>query len=160
MLDNVVEINGLPLGKQRDEIARKRRHGMGFLGLGSTLTMMGMKYGEDDSLEFTEKVAREMAWPDGKKGWNCRGKRACTHHGRAFEVTGDMLRRRPEMQADGYVVGDMVTGKVLLAKYSRYMQQGCRIRTGRGQRAGRGRIAFYAPYLDCTHRNDFPVPGQ
>jgi len=28
MLDNVVEINGLPLGKQRDEIKSKRRHGM------------------------------------------------------------------------------------------------------------------------------------
>ena len=35
MLDNVVEINGLPLQRQRDEILRKRRHGMGFLGLGS-----------------------------------------------------------------------------------------------------------------------------
>ena len=36
MLDNVVEVNGLPLAKQREEILRKRRHGMGFLGLGST----------------------------------------------------------------------------------------------------------------------------
>ena len=36
MLDNVVEVNGLPLGPQRDEIMRKRRHGMGYLGLGST----------------------------------------------------------------------------------------------------------------------------
>ena len=36
MLDNVVEINGLPLPQQRDEIMRKRRHGMGFLGLGSS----------------------------------------------------------------------------------------------------------------------------
>src|SRR5438270_1086305 len=34
MLDNVVEINGLPLPQQREEINRKRRHGMGFLGLG------------------------------------------------------------------------------------------------------------------------------
>ncbi|HEY6452632.1 MAG TPA: LAGLIDADG family homing endonuclease, partial [Steroidobacteraceae bacterium] len=33
MLDNVVEINGLPLSYQREEIQRKRRHGMGFLGL-------------------------------------------------------------------------------------------------------------------------------
>src|SRR6476619_304277 len=38
MLDNVVEVNGLPLQQQRDEIMRKRRHGMGFLGLGSTVT--------------------------------------------------------------------------------------------------------------------------
>src|SRR5690606_3784923 len=45
MLDNVVEINGLPLEQQRREIERKRRHGMGFLGLGSTLTMLRMQYG-------------------------------------------------------------------------------------------------------------------
>ncbi|MBM7092839.1 hypothetical protein JTP67_30925, partial [Streptomyces sp. S12] len=32
MLDNVVEVNGLPLEQQRNEIMRKRRHGMGFLG--------------------------------------------------------------------------------------------------------------------------------
>ncbi len=56
MLDNVVEINGLPLQGQRDEIAYKRRHGMGFLGLGSTATMLGMKYGDDKSVEFTERV--------------------------------------------------------------------------------------------------------
>jgi ribonucleoside-diphosphate reductase alpha chain len=34
-----------------------------------------------------------------------------------------MLRRRPEMQADGFSVGDEVKGKVLMGKYSRYMQQ-------------------------------------
>ena len=132
MLDNVVEINGLPLGKQRDEIARKRRHGMGFLGLGSTLTMMGMKYGKEDSLEFTEKIAREMALA----GWEeslelTREKGPAPIMEEEFEVTGDMLRRRPEMQSDGYKVGDMVAGKVLLARYSRYMQ----------------RVAEYAPEL-------------
>jgi ribonucleoside-diphosphate reductase alpha chain len=50
MLDNVVEINGLPLEGQRKEIERKRRHGMGFLGLGSTVTMLGMTYGDDKSV--------------------------------------------------------------------------------------------------------------
>jgi len=124
MLDNVVEINGLPLGKQRDEIARKRRHGMGFLGLGSTLTMLGMKYGTAASLEFTEQVAREMALA----GWEealelAREKGAAPIMEEQFEVTGDMLRHRPEMQSDGYKVGDMVAGKVLLVRYSRYMQQ-------------------------------------
>lgn len=124
MLDNVVEINGLPLGKQRDEIARKRRHGMGFLGLGSTLTMLGMKYGRADSLEFTEKVAREMALA----GWEealelAREKGPAPIMDELFEVTGDMLRRRPEMKSDGYKAGDKVAGKVLLAKYSRYMQR-------------------------------------
>jgi ribonucleoside-diphosphate reductase alpha chain len=61
MLDNVVEINGLPLDKQRHEIEYKRRHGMGYLGLGSTITMLGLKYGCAESLEFTEEVTKQMA---------------------------------------------------------------------------------------------------
>ena len=124
MLDNVVEINGLPLQKQRDEIERKRRHGMGFLGLGSTLTMLRMKYGEPDSLEFTEKVAREMALAGWREGLELsREKGPAPIMEEAFEVTGEMLRQRPEMEADGYKVGDQVAGKVLLARYSRYMQR-------------------------------------
>jgi ribonucleoside-diphosphate reductase alpha chain len=83
-----------------------------------------MKYGDENSLEFTEKVAREMALA----GWEealelSREKGPAPIMEERFEVTGEMLRRRPEMQADGYRVGDMVTGKVLLAKYSRYMQR-------------------------------------
>jgi ribonucleoside-diphosphate reductase alpha chain len=124
MLDNVVEINGLPLQKQRDEIERKRRHGMGFLGLGSTLTMLRMKYGDPESLEFTEQVAREMAiagWEEGLELAREKGPAPIMEE--EFTVTGDMLRRRPEMVEDGYAIGDRVKGKVLLAKYSRYMQR-------------------------------------
>ena len=40
-----------------------------------------------------------------------------------FEVTGEMLRKRPEMVADGYQVGDRIPGRVLHGKYSRYMQR-------------------------------------
>jgi len=124
MLDNVVEINGLPLAPQREEIMRKRRHGMGFLGLGSTLTMLRLKYGEPESLEFTERVAREMAMAGWEEGLElAREKGPAPIMDEEFTVTGDMLRRRPEMQADGYSVGDRVQGKVLLARYSRYMQQ-------------------------------------
>jgi len=124
MLDNVVEINGLPLGKQRDEIERKRRHGMGFLGLGSTLTLMGMKYGSPESLEFTEEIARVMAIA----GWQeslelAREKGPAPVMQEEYRVTAEMLRKRPEMAADGYAIGDAVRGAVLHAKYSRYMQQ-------------------------------------
>jgi len=124
MLDNVVEINGLPLQQQRDEIARKRRHGMGYLGLGSALTMMKMKYGEDASLKFTDEVTRVMA----EVGWEI-GVQLAEEKGPApimdekFEVTADMLAKRPEMAADGIKVGSKISGKVLLGKYSRYMQQ-------------------------------------
>lgn len=61
MLDNVVELNNLPLEQQRNEILRKRRHGMGILGLGSALAMLQLKYGSPESIEFTENVCREMA---------------------------------------------------------------------------------------------------
>jgi len=124
MLDNVVEINGLPLESQRQEIFRKRRHGMGFLGLGSTLTMLRMKYGSDASVEFTETVAREMALT----GWEsalelAREKGPAPIMLEEFTVTTEMLRKRPEMVRDGLQVGDTITGRVLHARYSRYMQQ-------------------------------------
>jgi len=124
MLDNVVEINGLPLGRQREEIERKRRHGMGFLGLGSTVTMLRMKYGDDDSLAFTEQVAREMAL----EGWR-EAHRLAEEKGPApimdedFEVTERMLAWRPELRDAGYKVGDTLKGRVLWGRYSRYMQR-------------------------------------
>ncbi|HEX9585299.1 MAG TPA: adenosylcobalamin-dependent ribonucleoside-diphosphate reductase, partial [Gammaproteobacteria bacterium] len=124
LLDNVVEINGLPLGPQREEIFRKRRHGMGFLGLGSTLTMLCMAYGSQESLEFTERVSREMA----VTGWRTAlelslEKGPAPIMGEEFTVTEEMLRLRPEMREDGYQAGDRVAGRVLHAKYSRYMQR-------------------------------------
>lgn len=124
MLDNVVEVNGLPLEQQRAEILRKRRHGMGFLGLGSTLTMLKMKYGSADSCEFTEAIAREMA----VAGWET-GLALAKEKGSApimeerFDVTAAMLRQRPEMAKDGWKAGQQIPGKVLHAKYSRYMQR-------------------------------------
>ena len=40
-----------------------------------------------------------------------------------FTLDEAMLAARPEMVADGYKVGDQVEGKVLIGRYSRYMQQ-------------------------------------
>jgi len=124
MLDNVVEVNGLPLQQQRDEIMRKRRHGMGFLGLGSTLTMLQMKYGSPESCEFTESIARDMA----VAGWEmglalAKEKGAAPIMEELFDVTAAMLRQRPEMAKDGWRIGQQIPGKVLHATYSRYMQR-------------------------------------
>ncbi|WP_404439226.1 adenosylcobalamin-dependent ribonucleoside-diphosphate reductase [Stutzerimonas chloritidismutans] len=132
MLDNVVEINGLPLEQQRHEIESKRRHGMGFLGLGSALTLLKLRYGSPEACVFTEEVAREMALV----GWEqalelSKEKGPAPLLTETFEVTAEMLRKRPEMKKDGYQSGDQVPGRVLHAKYSRYMQ----------------RIAEYAPEL-------------
>lgn len=124
MLDNVVEINQLPLEKQRHEINHKRRHGMGFLGLGSTLTMLKHKYGSAASVAFTEQVAQEMALTGWKEALSlAKEKGPAPVMDEEFEVTAKMMRLRPEMAKDGINVGDKVKGKVLHAKYSRYMQQ-------------------------------------
>ena len=124
MLDNVVEVNGLPLQQQREEIMRKRRHGMGFLGLGSTLTMLKMKYGSGESLQFTDQIARDMA----VAGWEvalglAQEKGPAPIMEERFTVTAQMLRQRPEMAKDGWRVGQEIEGKVLHARYSRYMQR-------------------------------------
>jgi ribonucleoside-diphosphate reductase alpha chain len=124
MLDNVVEVNGLPLEQQRREILSKRRHGMGFLGLGSTLAMLKLRYGSPEAVAFAEEVSREMALA----GWEVALELA-EEKGPApilvqdFTVTGDMLRKRPEMAADGWKIGDTIPGRVLHARYSRYMQR-------------------------------------
>lgn len=124
MLDNVVEINGLPLGLQRSEIEKKRRHGMGFLGLGSTLTMLRWPYGSTDSLAFTEKVSRELAVIGWRTGLElAKEKGAAPILEQEFRITPELVRKRPELASDGYQVGDMVRGKILHAKYSRYMQR-------------------------------------
>jgi len=124
MLDNVVEINGLPLKKQQQEIIGKRRHGMGYLGLGSTLTLLGLKYGGEESLKITEEITKILAIEGWKAGLElAKEKGAAPIMNEEFLVTGEMLHKRPEMVEDGYKKGDKIAGKILHAKYSRYMQQ-------------------------------------
>lgn len=68
MLDNVVEINGLPLKEQRNEIIRKRRHGLGFMGLGSVFNMLGIYYGSEESIKFTTRISKTIALAGFKEG--------------------------------------------------------------------------------------------
>ena len=161
MLDNVVEINGLPLEQQREEILRKRRHGMGFLGLGSTLTLLRMKYGSAESVQFTEDVSREMAMA----GWEAalelaREKGPAPIMNEEFTVTKEMLRKRPEMARDGWRPGAKIAGRLLHARYSRYMQRVAEGRAAAGARARRDRRALHASHLDRAHRHDLAVARQ
>ena len=124
MLDNVVEIHGLQLAAQAEEITRKRRHGMGFLGLGSTLTMLGLRYGDEYSVAFTEDVSRELAVCGWQEALNlAREKGPAPIMREQFTLTAAMLQRRPELAEDGYKVGDRLSGAVMLARYSRYMRK-------------------------------------
>ena len=155
MLDNVVEVNGLPLEQQRGEIMRKRRHGMGFLGLGSTMALLRMKYGSAEAVQFTEEVSREMAIA----GWEAalelaREKGPAPIMNEEFTVTKEMLRKRPEMARDGWKPGSKIAGRLLHAKYSRYMQRIAQVVAAAGARAGRDRRALHAPHARS------PRPGR
>jgi len=124
MLDNVVELNGLPLEKQKQEILNKRRHGMGFLGLGSALTMLRIRYGSKESIKFTEMVSYRTAVANFEASLALSiEKGPAPILDKMYTVTLDMLRRRPEMRIHGYSEGDMIRGSVLHAKYSLYMQK-------------------------------------
>jgi ribonucleoside-diphosphate reductase alpha chain len=75
-------------------------------------------------VRFTEDVAREMALA----GWEAalelaREKGPAPIMLEEFTVTPEMLRKRPEMAHDGWKVGDKIPGRILHARYSRYMQR-------------------------------------
>lgn len=121
MLDNVVDINGLPLPEQRAEILRKRRHGMGMLGLGSAITMMGFSYGDKNSIGFTESVTRNLAVNGMLYGIElAQEKGAAPIMEEDFEVTADIV----EFLRDPLLKEELVTakGKELWAN-SRYMER-------------------------------------
>jgi ribonucleoside-diphosphate reductase alpha chain len=123
MLDNVVEIHGLVLERQAQEIERKRRHGMGFLGLGSALAMLTLRYGEPAALTFTEAVSRELALV----GWRealalAREKGPAPIMTETFTLTPELLARAPILAEHGYRAGDTVRGSTLFA-HGRYMRR-------------------------------------
>ncbi len=159
MLDNVVEVNGLPLEQQRGEILRKRRHGMGFLGLGSTMTLLRMKYGSPESVQFTEDVSREMA----VAGWEAalelaREKGPAPIMNEEFTVTKEMLRKRPEMAKDGWRSGSKIAGRLLHAKYSRYMQRIAKIAPQLVHELAESRRALHTSHVYRADGHDLVVP--
>jgi ribonucleoside-diphosphate reductase alpha chain len=86
--------------------------------------MLGMSYGSKESVQFTDAVSREMAIA----GWEAaldlaREKGPAPIMNEEFPVTAKMLRQRPEMARDGWKVGQKVPGRILHARYSRYMQR-------------------------------------
>jgi ribonucleoside-diphosphate reductase alpha chain len=124
MLDNVVEINGLPLEVQQKEIIRKRRHGMGFMGLGSALAMLRIRYGAPMAQGFATRVAEEMTIAGLEAGVAlAREKGPAPIFNEEVEVTQEMMNLRPEMKHFGIKVGTTVPARVLYAKFSRLYQR-------------------------------------
>ncbi len=60
MLDNVLDATAWPLQQQHDEAMSKRRVGLGFLGLGSALVMLGIRYDSAQGREVARQIAEQM----------------------------------------------------------------------------------------------------
>ncbi len=60
MLDNVLDATYWPLPQQYEEAMNKRRVGLGFLGLGDTCIMLGLRYDSDAGRAFAAGVAEAM----------------------------------------------------------------------------------------------------
>ncbi|MDB5794391.1 MAG: adenosylcobalamin-dependent ribonucleoside-diphosphate reductase [Noviherbaspirillum sp.] len=60
MLDNTLDVTAWPLPQQEGEASSKRRIGLGFLGLGSALIMMGLRYDSDEGRTMADSIARML----------------------------------------------------------------------------------------------------
>jgi ribonucleoside-diphosphate reductase alpha chain len=88
------------------------------------MTLLRMKYGSPESVQFTEEVSREMAVAGWEAGLElAREKGPAPIMNEEFTVTKEMLRKRPEMARDGWRPGAKIAGRLLHARYSRYMQR-------------------------------------
>lgn len=56
-LDNVLDVTNYPLNGQRAEAMAKRRIGLGVTGWGDALLQLGIRYGSDESVALSRKVA-------------------------------------------------------------------------------------------------------
>jgi ribonucleoside-diphosphate reductase alpha chain len=59
-LDNVLDVTLWPLEEQAKEAANKRRIGLGFTGLGNTLTMLGLRYDSEAARTLATDISRAM----------------------------------------------------------------------------------------------------
>ncbi|MCK6412950.1 MAG: adenosylcobalamin-dependent ribonucleoside-diphosphate reductase [Azonexus sp.] len=60
MLDNVLDATHWPLARQAEEAANKRRVGLGFTGLGDTLTMLRLRYDKPEARALASRISEFM----------------------------------------------------------------------------------------------------
>ena len=60
-LDNVIDINPYFMDENKQQQLAERRVGLGTLGLAEMLLKLGMRYGDDDSIEFIDLLYKEIA---------------------------------------------------------------------------------------------------
>lgn len=60
MLNEVLDKTNWPLKEQKEDSDKKRRIGLGFIGLGNALAMMGLRYDSEEGRETAAKIAEFM----------------------------------------------------------------------------------------------------
>jgi ribonucleoside-diphosphate reductase alpha chain len=55
-LDNINDVSNYPLEEQKEQALQKRRIGLGYLGYGSSLYLLGLRYGDKKTLKVTEEL--------------------------------------------------------------------------------------------------------
>lgn len=60
LLDNVIDVSLYPLDQQRQQAQGSRRIGLGITGLADALIMLGLRYGEANSLRLAEEIMRDI----------------------------------------------------------------------------------------------------
>lgn len=86
-LDNVLDVTFWPLEQQRAEAAAKRRIGVGFTGLGNTLTLLKLRYDREEGRALATEIARRM-------------------RDAAYRASVELAREKgafPKFDADGYL---------------------------------------------------------
>ena len=94
MLDNVVELHGLALPEQAHEILHKRRHGMGYTGLGTALNLLGIKYGSVEAVAFTEEVTKRLAVINLEESYKLGEEKGCAPIFEDADVYADWLHHQ------------------------------------------------------------------
>ncbi|MFA6292291.1 MAG: adenosylcobalamin-dependent ribonucleoside-diphosphate reductase [Victivallales bacterium] len=61
-LDNIVEISGYPLEKQKEEAVNKRRMGLGITGLADLMIFMRMRYGSAESIKISADIMKTITY--------------------------------------------------------------------------------------------------
>ncbi len=60
-LDNVIDVSTYPLVGQREQAHGSRRIGLGITGLADLLVMLGIQYGNEESIKLTQKIMQCLA---------------------------------------------------------------------------------------------------
>jgi ribonucleoside-diphosphate reductase alpha chain len=153
MLDNVVEINGLPLGEQRDEILQAPpRHGLPRPRLHPDHA--GMRYGDARRWPSPKGCRANGAGRLGEALELAREKGPAPIMDDEFVVTPTCSTSARRWSATAGAGRRRVPGRVLHARYSRYMQQVAEVAPELVEEAGQRGRTLHPPQLDRADRHD------